>query len=64
MKFPKCGVIRPLVQSGCRFQPRCPMARANCAVDEPALCEALPKHFVACHYAEDLLAQDVRHPLN
>jgi len=37
--------------SGCRFHPRCPIAKANCSVDEPELREQLPEHFVACHYA-------------
>lgn len=41
--------------SGCRFHPRCPIARDNCAVDEPPLRELRPGHFMACHYAEDLL---------
>jgi peptide/nickel transport system ATP-binding protein len=41
--------------SGCRFHPRCPIARENCAVDEPPLRELRPEHFIACHYAEDLL---------
>ena len=41
--------------SGCRFHPRCPIARENCAVDEPDLRELRPDHFIACHYAEELL---------
>jgi peptide/nickel transport system ATP-binding protein len=41
--------------SGCRFHPRCPIARENCAVEVPPLRELRPQHFIACHYAEDLL---------
>lgn len=41
--------------SGCRFHPRCPIARENCAVEEPPLRELRPGQFIACHYAEELL---------
>jgi peptide/nickel transport system ATP-binding protein len=41
--------------SGCRFHPRCPIARDNCAVDVPPLRELEPDHLVACHYAEQFL---------
>jgi peptide/nickel transport system ATP-binding protein len=41
--------------SGCRFHPRCPIARPNCAVDVPPLRELRPGHSMACHYAEELL---------
>jgi peptide/nickel transport system ATP-binding protein/oligopeptide transport system ATP-binding protein len=42
--------------SGCRFHPRCPIARlAHCSVEEPQLRELRPNHWVACHYAEDFL---------
>jgi peptide/nickel transport system ATP-binding protein len=42
--------------SGCRFHPRCPIARLpHCSVDEPQLRELRPGHQVACHYAEDFL---------
>ena len=40
---------------GCRFHPRCPIARENCRVDQPELRELKPEHYVACHYAEDFL---------
>ncbi len=42
--------------SGCRFHPRCPIVRLeHCSQDEPQLRELQPRHFVACHYAEDIL---------
>ncbi|UYN89003.1 MAG: dipeptide ABC transporter ATP-binding protein [Anaerolineales bacterium] len=42
--------------SGCRFHPRCPIARLeHCSVEEPLLRELRPGHQVACHYAEDFL---------
>ena len=33
---------------GCRFAPRCPSAIASCRVDDPALVERKPGHWVAC----------------
>jgi oligopeptide/dipeptide ABC transporter ATP-binding protein len=41
--------------SGCRFHPRCPVARPNCSTEEPVLREIRSEHLVACHYAEDFL---------
>jgi peptide/nickel transport system ATP-binding protein len=44
--------------SGCRFHPRCPIARENCSYEEPLLRELRPEHYIACHYAEDLLSAE------
>ncbi|MGE3537525.1 MAG: ABC transporter ATP-binding protein [Candidatus Tectimicrobiota bacterium] len=35
--------------SGCRFHPRCPLAKAECATIEPVDKEMAPGHTVACH---------------
>jgi oligopeptide/dipeptide ABC transporter ATP-binding protein len=35
--------------SGCRFHTRCPAAMDHCRVAEPAMVEARPDHWVACH---------------
>jgi len=36
---------------GCRFHPRCPIAVAHCAVEEPPFIEKTPGHSVACWLA-------------
>jgi peptide/nickel transport system ATP-binding protein len=41
--------------SGCRFHPRCPIAKEICSKEEPELRELRPDHQVACHYAESFL---------
>jgi peptide/nickel transport system ATP-binding protein/oligopeptide transport system ATP-binding protein len=37
--------------SGCRFHPRCPIAVAHCAVEEPPFEEKIPGHKAACWLA-------------
>jgi len=39
--------------SGCHFHPRCPVAQARCAVEEPLLRQVEPEHWSACHFAEE-----------
>ena len=34
---------------GCRFHTRCPLVEARCRVETPAMIEARPGHFAACH---------------
>jgi peptide/nickel transport system ATP-binding protein/oligopeptide transport system ATP-binding protein len=36
--------------AGCRFQPRCPLAKEICARQKPPTVEAAPGHRVACHH--------------
>jgi oligopeptide/dipeptide ABC transporter ATP-binding protein len=35
--------------AGCRFHPRCPVAKDHCRVEVPAWREVEPGHWVACH---------------
>ena len=40
--------------SGCHFHTRCPYAKKECGERYPELREIRPKHFVACHFAEEI----------
>jgi peptide/nickel transport system ATP-binding protein len=37
--------------SGCRFHPRCPIAREVCSIEQPVLESISGEHQVACHFA-------------
>jgi oligopeptide/dipeptide ABC transporter ATP-binding protein len=41
--------------SGCRFHPRCPHAGDICRAEEPSLVETKTGHFIACHFAAQIL---------
>ena len=38
------------IPSGCRFHPRCALADARCAAQDPPVTEIAPGHTVACHH--------------
>jgi oligopeptide/dipeptide ABC transporter ATP-binding protein len=37
------------IPTGCRFHPRCPLAKDICREIEPQMTEKAPEHFAACH---------------
>lgn len=39
---------------GCRFASRCPYVKDRCRSEQPVWEEALPGHFVACHYVREI----------
>jgi oligopeptide transport system ATP-binding protein len=40
---------------GCNFNTRCPFAQEVCFKEDPEYREIVPRHFVACHFAENFL---------
>ena len=51
--MPKGDIPNPInPPTGCRFHPRCYIARPDCSEIEPELRELTNGHFVACHYAK------------
>ncbi|MBC8448747.1 MAG: ABC transporter ATP-binding protein [Chloroflexi bacterium] len=43
---------------GCIFEPRCDYARDECRRKKPELRQADHQHWVRCHFAEEIVAQD------
>ena len=50
------GIVPSLddLPAGCRFENRCPHARAICATAPPPLVEVGPEHFASCYFAAEL----------
>jgi peptide/nickel transport system ATP-binding protein len=40
---------------GCKFSGRCPMVKPICTEQSPELIEANPGHYVACHFAKEIM---------
>ncbi|MCP4245984.1 MAG: peptide ABC transporter ATP-binding protein, partial [bacterium] len=43
---------------GCKFNTRCAFARDTCRSDEPPLVRKDADHFVACHFADELMGEN------
>jgi oligopeptide transport system ATP-binding protein len=57
----KGGVPNPSKPpSGCRFHGRCPYAQDRCTSEVPALRQLTPSQRVACHFAEEIAAGELR----
>ncbi len=55
-KMPEGEIPNPInPPSGCRFHPRCPLAKEICSQEEPQMRELRPGHTVACHFAEQFI---------
>ncbi len=45
---------------GCRFHPRCKLAKAICMEEEPPLIELAPGHYAACHFAREIFSGELK----
>lgn len=43
------------VPSGCRFHPRCPIAKPRCRTEEPEMIDVGTGHWVSCHFWQEPL---------
>jgi oligopeptide/dipeptide ABC transporter ATP-binding protein len=50
--------------SGCRFHPRCPQARPDCATNPPPMIEALPGRLVRCPYWNEPIENQIAGLIN
>jgi oligopeptide/dipeptide ABC transporter ATP-binding protein len=41
------------VPKGCRFHPRCPIAKERCKTEEPEISDVGGEHWVACHFWQE-----------
>lgn len=56
MPMPEGEIPNPInPPSGCRFHPRCPVAKEICTKEEPQLRVIHSNHKSACHFSEDFL---------
>ncbi len=42
------------IPTGCRFHPRCPLAKQVCSVEEPPVVTVAPGRRAACHFAQEV----------
>lgn len=48
---PRSGAPAGAPESGCPYEPRCPLAEEICRISDPALQNLRPGHAAACHVA-------------
>jgi oligopeptide/dipeptide ABC transporter ATP-binding protein len=42
------------IPPGCRFHPRCPLAKEVCSIEEPQDVTVAQGRWAACHFAQDV----------